>query len=521
MSTINLGDNSVLNKRLLNLILAFVMLFTAMFFSTGCGPKGYVVTFESGAEDAVLDWGKERQTVTNSRQIVEPIYVRPGYNFVGWDRSISMIQASTTVKAQWRAYEFQVVFQANGGKTQDNQEVVAVTTDSAYELKQKQPVFIRRGYELSWDANLSTITNSCTVNAVWTPKQYELEFLDKDGLAFNNNKMQVKYNQKIEDITVDAPNISGKRFAYWSENSANGISIDKGVIWREDKNAKFYANYVDADYYLIKYDLDGGEIGKRTYSYSADTNEDANILFDAERNGYNFEGWIIGDSDVPKLSEDITIKDFKVNGEFKDVTLKASWGNRPYVIEYDLQGGTLTGESSKQVIYNQAVGELPTAEKEGYEFVGWYYDGKIITANDLWEYPQDATLTAKYLTEYKIKFSLSTYINTNDKVIDCKVTSFGSLSHVEDLEQVELTVLEGQSLYTAHNFTKMPVVLPIEQSGKNEYEFGGYWKWIDGQGNEHVIDSTTILSPEILLGVKGGEIVRLVPHCREIWSENA
>ena len=498
------------------------MIFTAVFFSTGCAPKTFVVTFDKGAEDALLDWGEERQTVTNSRQIVEPIYVRPGYNFAGWDRSISMIEGNTTVKALWHTYEFQVVFHANGGKTQSDEEVVVVKVDSAFELKQKQPRFIKKGFELSWDINLSAITTSCTVNAVWKPQKYELEFFDGNGLAFNNNKMQVTYNQKIEDVSVIAPEVSGKRFAYWSEDgNADGISIDKGIIWREDREVDFYANYVDADHYLIKYDLDGGEIGKRTYFYTADMDENANIIFDAERIGYNFEGWLIGDSDIPKLSSDITIQDFKINGEFKDVSLKASWGNRPYVIDYDVQGGTLTGQNSKEVTYGQAIGEMPTAEKEGYEFVGWFYDGKIITENDLWDYPRDATLTAKFLAKYKIKFLLSTYISTNDKQIDCKIINFGNLSHVDDLEQVELIVVEGQSLYTTFNITKMPVVAPIEPEGKTEYEFGDYWKWIDGQGNEHVIHSTTVLDGDILFGVQGGETVTLVPHCRQIWSPNA
>ncbi|MBO7149571.1 MAG: InlB B-repeat-containing protein [Clostridia bacterium] len=512
----------MLRKRLFNLILAVVMLFTAVFFSTGCGPKTFTVTFEKGAEDALLDWGEEIQVVTNSRQIVEPIYVRPGYNFAGWDRSISMIEGNTTVKALWHAYEFQVVFHANGGKTQNYEEVVVVKVGSAFELKQKQPRFIKQGFELSWDTNLSAITTSCTVNAVWAPQKYDLEFFDKDGLVFNNNKMQVTYNQKVEDVPVVAPEVSGKRFAYWSEEGdVDGITIDKGIIWRQDREVNFYANYVDADHYLIKYDLDGGEIGKRTYSYTADTDENANILFDAERIGYNFEGWLIGDSGVTKLSEDVTIKDFKVNGEYKDVTLKAVWGNRPYVIDYDVQGGILTGEDSKEVTYGQQIGQLPTAEKEGYVFVGWYYDGKIISENDLWEYPRDATLTAKYLCQYKIKFSLRTYVNSSDKQIDCKVVNFGNVSHVEDLEQVELTVVEGQSLYTTFNITKMPVVVPIEPEGKAEYEFADYWKWIDGQGNEHAISSTTVLDTDIFLGVQGGETVTLVPHCREIWSPNA
>ncbi len=505
------------DKKWLNLILAIIMLFTAVVFNASCVPKTFTVTFEGGAEDAVFQSGLQEQIVTDSSQIVPPVYTRPGYNFVGWDRSISMIEDSTIVKAQWREYEFEVRFQSNGGKTEDDEDLVVVTVNSAVELNEKQPKFIKEGYDLSWDKDLNAITLSCTVNAVWTPKQYNLEFFDKDGVAFNNNKMQVTYNEKLEEISVIAPAVSGKRFAYWTKgNSSDAPSIDKGIVWCEDSGASLYPNYVDKDAFIITYDLDGGKIGKRTYSYDANMDENANVLFDAEREGYNFEGWLINDSQTPKLSNKITIKDFKKNGEYADVTLKASWGNRPYMISFDTQGGTLTGQATKQIKFNDTVGELPTAKRQGCVFIGWYYDGKMITENDLWEYPNDATLTAKYLLEYNVKFSLSTVISTDEKVITCRL-SFSQ----EDFEETTFTLLEGQSLYTAFGFSKMPVVVPIEQAGQTEYEFGGYWKWIDGAGNEHIVESTTVFSLELFEGVQGGETITLVPHCRAIWSPNA
>ena len=509
------------NKRLVNLILVMVMLFTAVFFSTACAPKEFTVTFNGGADGVILVDGKEVQKVESSSQIKEPIYIRDGYNFVGWNRSISMIKSSTTVKAQWREYDFQVVFQGNDGKTENNEETVVLTVNSAYELKQKAPEFIKEGYELSWDTNLSIVTKSCTINAVWTPKTYNLTFLDKDGLEFANNKMQVSYNQKVGDITVVAPEISGQRFAFWADdNSLDALSIDKDIVWKEDADVSFYANYVDENAFVIKYDLDGGERGQRTYSYTADMDENARILLDAKRTGYNFEGWLINGSQTPKLSKDIAIKDFKVNGEYCDVTLKACWGNRPYNINFDTQGGNLTGEINKQVFYDHKVGVLPTVQKEGYVFVGWHYNGKLITADDPWVYPTDATLTAKYLAEYKVKFSLTTFIKSNDKEITCTFIKGGSFSQVTDLQELELTVIEGQSLYTAFGFTKMPFVEPIEQLQK-DYEYGNYWKWIDDEGNEHIIEITTVFNLDIFANVKGGETITLVPHCREIWSPNA
>ena len=283
----------------------------------------------------------------------------------------------------------------------------------------------------------------------------------------------------------------------------------------------FYPNYVDENAFIINYDLSGGERGERIYSYTADIDENANILLDPERIGYTFEGWLIGNSQQPKLSRDITIKDFKINGEYSDVTLKATWGNRPYVIDYDAQGGILTGHTSKQVVYNQKVGELPSVQKDGYEFIGWYYNGKLINENDLWDYPRDVTLTAKYLAKFKVKFSSTSFVDINDKVLDCRVVDYGSLNKDLTFEENEFNILEGQSLYTALGFNKMPVVAPIEQTGQTEYEFAGYWKWVSSSGTEYRIDSTTVFTLDIFSGVQGGETITLVPHCRKIWSPNA
>ncbi len=493
-----------------------------MVFASGCSSqRKFTVTFSGGAEDAELYYGKQVQVVSRPNQIIEPIYVRPGYNFVGWNKSISRIDDDTTVKAQWKQYTFEVTFLSNGGKDENANKSVVLTVDSAYELVQNQPQFFKEGYNLSWSIDLNTITSTCTVNAVWTPKKYTLTFKDETSNDFQNNTLSVEYNSNVSTITINPPQKAGKKFAYWADGlSEDSLPIDEGVIWQKDGGEILYPHYVNCDEFIIKYDLAGGIRCKKVYSFSQNTLLDACILTDPERTGYEFVGWLINDDSVPKLSKDVTVSDFLVDGQFADVNLKAVWRSASYILEFDTLGGTLVGNGLVQVDYGQPILTLPTAEKEHHDFIGWYYDGKMIEESDIWLYSKQVTLVAKYKAHYKLRFSLNGVVRKQDPPLRCELVKWGSLSSdgQTDFEQTYLNIKEGQSLYDAYNFAVMPLVKPIEQEGIHEYNFSNKWLWIDGQGNGHEIYCNTILNDINLPNIKGGEEIVLVPYCRLIWS---
>ena len=91
--------------------------------------------------------------------------------------------------------------------------------------------------------------------------------------------------------------------------------------------------------------------------------------------GYTFLGWAeSSDSDEVKY-EDGSEVNFS-----NDKKLYAVWQMKPYTISFDLDGGTIDGESSLEVVYDEDIstsgdGMLPRPEeKEGYKFGGWYLD---------------------------------------------------------------------------------------------------------------------------------------------------
>lgn len=505
-------------KRLVITLSCLLLFMCGTFSLVGCADDTFTVRFQKGATDASLYYGREVQKVSSSSQIVEPIYIRPGYNFAGWNKSISLLDKDSTVVAQWKAYEFEVVFYANGGADALGNKIVVVQTDSAYNLVENQPNFIKVGYDLSWDMDLNLITKSCSVNAVWTPKKYDLVFKDILGNDFANNTLKVSYNDKIDNISITPPHVDGKKFAYWV-GSGNGLPLDSGVIWKFDNSETFEPVYVLENQFLIKYDINGGKRSEKRYYYS-EQDQNVQILTNPVRDGYVFDGWLINDGTVPKLSEDITINDFKVNGAYQDVKLTAVWESRPYNITFNADGGTILGEDQKRVWFGESVGELPVAEKEGYEFLGWECDSEIVPVNYVWEKLTDKTFKAVYKARYYVSFTLTTSIGKDDQELLCKLVKWGGVVNDGQTEftQVVFELLEGQSLYSRYGFEVMPVVDPIEQKGENKFSFGNRWDWIDANQNKIAVNQATIFSADNLSGIKGGDTIILVPFCKVNWS---
>lgn len=60
----------------------------------------FTVTFNSGG-GSIFE-GSETQTVSSSEELVPPVYVKDGHEFVGWDKDLASINSSCEVTAQWQ-----------------------------------------------------------------------------------------------------------------------------------------------------------------------------------------------------------------------------------------------------------------------------------------------------------------------------------------------------------------------------------------------------------------------------------
>lgn len=110
------------------------------------------------------------------------------------------------------------------------------------------------------------------------------------------------------------------------------------------------------------------------------------------RVGYLFEGWYKDDAFEQLFSLDGT----DAVMPSKSITLYAKWKAHSFNLNFDPNGGTVS-ETTRLVLCDTPVGELPTPTRTGYTFDGWFTaDGEQITASSSMATAEDITVAAKW-----------------------------------------------------------------------------------------------------------------------------
>ena len=202
---------------------------------------------------------------------------------------------------------------------------------------------------------------------------------------------------------------------------------------------KLYAKWSDTEEvfrtFAINYELDFGRFESEVVTTYVET-IGVSSLPAPVKVGYTFVGWTL----AADSTEYVTSIGTDVTG---DVTLKAKWEAKKFTVTFDLNGGELLEGST--VLENVAGGStlaLPTPQKTGYVFVGWYTSldnrGVKFTENDV--ITNSITLYAKYESianlesEYAIINNDNLYLKEEICNLKCKVITYGIKN--EDLKRV-------------------------------------------------------------------------------------
>ena len=115
--------------------------------------------------------------------------------------------------------------------------------------------------------------------------------------------------------------------------------------------------------YIVTYNANGGygEPASQRKIQGIDMTISYNV---PTRDEYTFTGWALSSN-----SNTVTYKPGDKYKEDKDITLYAVWVEKEYNIEYELNGGTVTGNPTKYVKSDTIVLKNPT--RVGYNFTGW------------------------------------------------------------------------------------------------------------------------------------------------------
>ena len=317
-------------------------------------PDEYTVTFV--ADGVTVSTGTYTET---DKTITEPV-VPEKDGYTGEWENYTLTTGNIIVSAVYTPIEYKITFIAEG-KT--------VSTDT-YTVEDKditEPAIpVKDDYSGTWE-NYTLTTGDITVEAVYTPMEYSIVF-KADGKDVDT----VKYT--VEDKNIVEPSVPVK-VGYTGE--WENYAVTSG-------NLTVNAVYTAIEYTVIFMDGDT-VIGTDTY-----TVEDKDITVPAvpQKTGY--------------LSK------------WEDYTLTT--GNVVIDVEYDAVEYKIVYQNTKDAsnqnpeVYTI---ESPTIQlhglkADGYDFVGWYYNGEIIT-----EIPQGSTgeisLTAKWnIITYTITYNYDT-----------------------------------------------------------------------------------------------------------------
>ena len=203
----------------------------------------------------------------------------------------------------------------------------------------------------------------------------------------------VKHGEKAEK--PEDPTREGYTFKNWTYNNEEWSFIGYSVT----NDMTLLANWDVNTYKLTLYNSNqvGGTVkGMGSYAYDSDV-----TIVATPSAGYSFVGWY--DSNNVLVSAE-TSYSFKMG---LDLKLTAKWndGNK-YTISLNPNSGTIS-QTTIDVQYGRYY-TLPTPERKGYTFNGWFSGSTNVDTYGIWSYPTIQSLTASWsITNYTITYNLN------------------------------------------------------------------------------------------------------------------
>ena len=307
---------------------------------------------------------------------------KEGYKFIGWSikRNGNVIlndgsyfknlsiedKAVVTLYAKWEILKFNISFLDYDGK------VILKKIQSFNDIIDFPNSPSRLGYTfIGWDNDTRQVKKEEDYNAKYKINNYNILYNLAGGTL---DKKTTTYNIETDNIKIGNPLKYGYIFTGWKVNYLNNV-IENYVIKKGSYgNIILNATYKPKEY-KINFDTNGGKekFASRTIKF----NENYNELPIPTKKGYDFTGWFQKD----ELVDNNTI----VNSDSSDdITLVAKWIPKEYNITLNPNEGYVN-EKEIKIKYGEKYGELPIPTKNGYKFLGWYYNQEKIEKDTILE----------------------------------------------------------------------------------------------------------------------------------------
>ncbi len=390
----------------------------------------YTIRFDgNGATSGIMSelemtYGQEKSLPTNA-------YQKTGYTFKGWNEDKEATEAqyaegesvnnltiengeTITLYAIWEANKYTIRFDGNGA-TGGNMSDLEMTYGQEKNLPTntyQKTGYTFKGWSEDKDAteaqyaegeNVNNLTiesgEIITLYAIWE-KSITITYNANEGKGEPTASTGIMYNSETSvEITISdtKPTREGYTFKGWTdEEESTEVKYNPGETYEFSDSKMLYAVW-EKNNYTLTINPNGGEWNNSTEVVQITGNNGTvvDIANPVAPIGYTvtFEG----NGGEAKKKEETSRKEF------------ISWEEEG---EGTLSGTTYTfGEGSGTITakYREGSIELPEAEREGYQFVGWYTEESEGTkrgnAGESYTPTEEETLYAHWeVNKYTIKF---------------------------------------------------------------------------------------------------------------------
>ncbi len=290
------------------------------------------------------------------------------------------IQYSVTYQLFFFNNTHTLTWNTNGGQS--------TTTTGTYGQPIEAPPVSRMGYTFAgWVPQIPAAMGktALTFTAQWTANTYTITF-DANGGSCTTASKSVTYASTYGDLPV--PTREGYGFDGWFTAQNDGTKVTGNDTVTITAGQTLYAHWKPGAY-TITFDTDGGSaIDPITQDYGTKITAPAAPT----KTGYTFNGW------NPAIPETMPAR---------NVTVKAKWTANQYTITFETDGGSACADIT--VTFGQTYGTLPTPEKAGYTFAGWYAGETPVTAETMVEITANQTLTAHWNAKGNTPYTVEYY----------------------------------------------------------------------------------------------------------------
>ena len=352
-----------------------------------------IVTFDVNGGDNVSFTTKS--VIFDSTYGTLPTASRVGYSFDGWFDATEegtrvevttnvAVKTSQTLYAHWIVNEYNLTFNYNNGTISEMATIEYNTTISYPEI------VMRTGYTFDkWSPNPKRMPEyNLTIEAQWIPNTYNVIFDAKGGNPSQSSK-SVTFDSEYGELP--STDMAGYTFKGWfTEEEGKGERITEEIIVKISRDHTLYAHWETRNYTVTFAFENGEENDERSLKH----NETIIYPENPERRGYSFNGW----------SDNITTM------PARDFTITALWTPNKYSVSFCLNGGDSIDKENEIMDYGSPYGDLPSPNKVGYTFAGWFTEEegeavKRVTEETLVNVTRDHTIYAHWTANnYTITF---------------------------------------------------------------------------------------------------------------------